>query len=406
MHISPKRRRGALISTASITTAWIVIVAVGGAGRAAGGRSLAAETGKPPETIVGKARFEPTAEEATLPEPFRLEKHDFDFTQAPIEDPSKVIRVWNVTFPSPVSTPEPNNNTVHCEYFEPLAPGKHPGVVMLHILGGDFPLSRLFCRSLAHAGVAALFVKMPYYGPRRQPESSARMVSTDPRETRRGMIQAVLDVRQGVAWLGERPEVDARRLGIMGISLGGITAALAASAEPRLENVCLVLAGGGVGEVAWRSPYLSKVRDRWLAEGGTRESYFEALRMVDPVTHASRVRGRRILMLNADHDEIIPRACTEALWRELGEPEIVWWRAGHISAAWYLTQGLALGQILRRITDQERGWRVSVARGAVARLPGQLGEPAHSVRAWVSPRPGGGQTGGNPRFFLVPGDYH
>lgn len=293
-----------------------------------------------PDIVRGAVRFAPSADEADLAEPFRLDAHGFEFIQTRLPDPSKTIDVSEVTFPTPKPTPHPNNNTVYCEYFRPSTPGKHPGVVVLHILGGDFPLSRVFCRSLAHAGVAALFVKMPYYGPRRQPDSSARMVSIDPHETRRGMIQAVLDVRQAVAWLGSRSEVDDRRLGIMGISLGGITAALAASAEPRLSNVCLVLAGGGIGEVDWNSPHLAKVRDRWLAHGGAQEAFFEVLKSVDPVTYAARVRGRRILMLNADQDEIIPKACTDALWRALGEPEIVWWRAGHISAARYIFQGI------------------------------------------------------------------
>ena len=75
--------------------------------------------------------------------------------------------MWNVTFPSPVVTPFEANNTVHCEYFQPKRAGKHPAVIVLHILGGDFPLSRLFCNRMAQQGVAALFVKMPYYGPRR-----------------------------------------------------------------------------------------------------------------------------------------------------------------------------------------------------------------------------------------------
>ena len=94
-----------------------------------------------------------------------LAPHSFSFMQRRLDDPSQVLKLWEVTFPSPVVTPHPNNNTVHCEYFQPLAAGKHPGVIVLHILGGDFALSRLFCRSLAHHGVAALFVKMPYYGP-------------------------------------------------------------------------------------------------------------------------------------------------------------------------------------------------------------------------------------------------
>lgn len=293
-----------------------------------------------PGQVSGTVHFNPAPNEPELPKHFRLEPHDFTFQQTPVDDPSRVLRVWNVTFPSPVVTPHANNNTVHCEYFQPGTAGQRPGVIVLHILGGDFVLSRLFCRALAHEGVAALFLKMPYYGPRRQPEVKARMVSLDPDETVRGMTQAVLDVRQATAWLASRPEIDSGQLGIMGISLGGITAGLAASAEPRLQNVCLILAGGDIGEVAWNSPHMKQLRQRWEAAGGNKESLVELIRPVDPVTYAANVRGRRILMLNAAYDEVIPPACTTSLWKALGEPEIVWWDAGHYSAAMYITQGL------------------------------------------------------------------
>jgi dienelactone hydrolase len=189
--------------------------------------------------------------------------------------------------------------------------------------------------------VAALFLKMPYYGPRRQPDSDLRMISTDIRVTAAGMRQAVLDTRQAAAWLASRPEIDAERMGIFGISLGGITAALAATAEPRFQNVCMMLAGGDIGQVAWTSRELKPLRSRWTAEGGTREQFFEILKTVDPVTYADQARGRHMLMLNASHDELIPKSCTESLWQAFGRPEIVWYDAGHYSAMLYLFDGLA-----------------------------------------------------------------
>jgi dienelactone hydrolase len=294
-----------------------------------------------PAERTGEVVFEPAAKERDLPKQFQLERHTFSFEQRPLATSSTAFEMWSVTFPSPVVTPHVNNNTVHCEYFRPLSPGRRPGVIVLHILGGDFDLSRLFCRALAQQGTAALFVKMPYYGPRRQPGSTARMVSGDPQETIRGMTQAVLDVRQAAAWLAAQEEIDGQQLGIMGISLGGITAALAATAEPRLEKVCLLLAGGDVGRVVWDAPFLKGLRERWLAAGGTKESFLEAMRAVDPVTYGQNVRGRKILMLNASRDELVPRACTESLWRAFGEPEIIWWDAGHYSAARHLFDALA-----------------------------------------------------------------
>lgn len=294
------------------------------------------------ETRSGEVRYRPADDESRVAERFRLAPHQFHFDQRPLATSSKSFAIYEVKFPSPVLTPHENNNTVFCEYFRPTAAGgKRPAVVVLHILGGDFDLSRLFCRSLATNGTAALFLKMPYYGPRRQPGAPSRMVSDDPRQTVEGMTQAVLDIRRGAAWLAAQEEVDPDQLGITGISLGGITSALAATAEPRFHKVCLLLAGGDIGQVAWESPELKGVRQRWLATGGTRESLLEVMRSVDPVTYAASMKGRKILMLNAAHDEVIPKSCTMSLWKAFGEPEIVWWDAGHYTAVRFIFDGLA-----------------------------------------------------------------
>src|SRR5215211_855046 len=120
-----------------------------------GGTALAGEI------RTGTAKFIPTVDEASVPERFRLPPDEFRFEQTPLKTYSKSFEIFEVKFPSPVETPHLNNNTVHCEYFRPRCEGKHPGVIVLHILGGDFDLARLFCRSLAAEGTAALFLKMP-----------------------------------------------------------------------------------------------------------------------------------------------------------------------------------------------------------------------------------------------------
>lgn len=294
---------------------------------------------KPPRS--GHFDYAPAADESRVPLHFQMPGRQFGFQQDFLPTVSPSFEMSTVTFPSPVETPHVNNNTVHCEYFRPLGAGKHPGVIVLHILGGDFDLARLFARSLASRGTAALFVKMPYYGPRRQPDSPVRMVSLEPEQTVKGMTQAVLDIRCAAGWLRAQEEIDADQLGIMGISLGGITSALAASAEPRFSKVCLLLAGGDMAKVAWESKELEKLRAKWTAGGGTKESLAELMKPIDPVTYAANCRGRTILMLNASRDEVIPRACTESLWHALGEPEIQWWDAGHYSAMRFIFDGLA-----------------------------------------------------------------
>jgi hypothetical protein len=302
------------------------------------GFSLAAALPPPRE---GEVRFELTDKDATVPELFRMEPHSFKFHQEFQKTASTAMQISLVTFPSPVETAHVENNTVHCEYFRPLAPGKHPAVVVLHILGGDFELSRLFCRQLAQQNVAALFLKLPYYGERRPAGKDVRMISEDPESTVANMRQGILDIRQAAAWLAGQDEIDANQLGIFGISLGGITSALASTAEPRFQKICLMLAGGDMAKIAWESPEVKEVRERWIARGGNKEEFYQMLKQIDPVTYGDRVRGRKILMLNASNDEVIPKACTESLWHAFGEPEIVWFDAGHYSAIRFIFDALA-----------------------------------------------------------------
>jgi dienelactone hydrolase len=296
-----------------------------------------------PKQREGAVDYRPSATDDRVAERFRLAAHRFTFKEQVVSEQGARIIASKVTFPSPVVTPHESNNTVHCEYFRPAAlsekgsPAKrYPAVVVLHILGGDFPLSRLFCKGLANRNVGALFVKMPYYGPRRPQGVNVRMISHDPRESVAGMTQAILDIRRAAAWLAAQDEVDPAQLGVFGISLGGITACLAATAEPRFAKVCPILAGGDISQIAWESPELARVRQKWIEKGETKESIVELLKSIDPVTYAENVRGRSILMFNASRDEVIPRRCTDSLWQAFGKPPIIWYEAGHYTAIFHL----------------------------------------------------------------------
>ena len=254
---------------------------------------------------------------------------------------------------------------------------------MLHILGGDFPLSRLFCNYLAQNGVAALFVKLPYYGPRRDPASPRRMISLSPDETVAGMTQAILDIRRATAWLAARDEVDPQQLGIFGISLGGITGALAATAEPRLQNICLLLAGADFTRVPLDSPEMRKVRGK-LPQDHDQQSLGKQLAVIDPVTYAAQARGKRILLLNATDDEVIPRACTDSLWRAFGEPELHWYPGGHYSVLRHIFSALdRVGRFFATTEEPARQHqsagpiRRSRSMAASTRLPGKL--PSRSL---------------------------
>ena len=282
-------------------------------------------------------------DDASVPKRFQLSQANVEVSFAR-EKKFNAYSVRKLTFPSPVKTEHDVNNTVHCEYFQPhWNPGEDtlPAVVVLHILGGDFELSRACCRALSSQGIATLFLKMPYYGPRRPSGKRERMISEDPVKTVARVTQAVKDIRRAADWLESRKEVDAKRLGITGISLGGIVASLTASVEPRFKNSSFVLAGGDFATLFMESTELDDEREAWGSERITAKQVGEALKPVDPLTYASRLKGRNVLMMNGRKDTVIPRVCTDQLWELAGKPEIIWWNAGHHSAAWYLPSGLA-----------------------------------------------------------------
>jgi hypothetical protein len=306
-----------------------------------GAESTAAESAELTYADVpasGTVEFRTNAAEAKVPAIFRLKDHDFSF-KGKVEGLRGAVRVSKITFPSPVTTDFEENNTVPGMYFQPAGKGPFPGVVVLHILGGSFPLSETVANALARKGVAALFIKMPYYGERRRAGNSRRMMSSQVSETVAGMTQAALDIRRATAWLRSRPEIDDEDLGITGISLGGLMSTIGAAAEPRIRKVGIQLAGGQLAQAFWDNPRpeAGELRKKWEQMGGTRESFIEALIPVEPTTYGPLLRDRHILMLAARQDEVFPEASTVALWKSIGEPQIIWLEdAGHYTSLLYI----------------------------------------------------------------------
>ncbi len=287
----------------------------------------------------GTVEFRPGVGEAGVPAQFRLEKAVFGYELEPWSATARYT-VSRLRFPSPITTPDVENNTVHAEYFAPVGVGvKRPAVVVLHILGADFPLSRYLAIRLADRGVAALFVKLPYYGERRPTKgegASRRFLSIEPERSMTSMRQGVCDVRRALAWLASRPDIDAGRLGVTGISLGGIVGSLTTAVDPAATRGVFILAGGDLSRILWEMPDSRPYRKLWLQSGRTREDLKALTDPFDPLTHAAGLKGKKILFMAGRVDEVVPPESTIALWKAAGQPPIEWFDCGHYSAAGYL----------------------------------------------------------------------
>jgi cephalosporin-C deacetylase-like acetyl esterase len=152
--------------------------------------------------------------------------------------------------------------------------------------------------------------------------------------------QTVLDCRCAAAWLAARPEVDAKRVGILGTSLGSFIATLTGEMDRRIRRVAILLGGGGLVDAYYDHPQAAPYRKMWELLGGTKEQVKQLLAPVDPLTRAANLRGRQVLMIAAKRDEIVPPSAALALWEALGRPKIVWYDTTHYGAALYLLAAL------------------------------------------------------------------
>jgi dienelactone hydrolase len=289
----------------------------------------------------GTVHFQPAGDQQNVPERYRLDEHTFACELAPkTELPGCDVDVFWLRFPSPVTSPTPENNTVWAEYYRPRGKGPFPAVIVLDITAGDQRVSRMIATHLAANGIAGLFVQMSYYGPRRPPGSKLRFLSPDVNRTLENVRQTVLDLRRAAAWMASRPEIDAGRLGILGTSLGSFMAALTAEMEPRLGRVAILLGGGGLADAYYDDPRAKALRTVYEALGGSKEKFAKWVAPADPLTCAANLKERKVLMIAARHDEVVFPRMAEALWKASGRQKIVWLDSTHYGAVAYIVPAL------------------------------------------------------------------
>jgi cephalosporin-C deacetylase-like acetyl esterase len=166
---------------------------------------------------------------------------------------------------------------------------------------------------------------------------------------------SVIDVRRVIDWAGGRAELNQEQVAVVGISFGGFISAIAMGIDERIKAGVFITSGGNLGKVA----RLSKTFGRRMGYKGTEEEYRNIQRrykhyldqvaekgfenvttaekgfLTDPMTFASSLRQRPLLMINARWDWIIPKEATIDFWKACGKPTISWLPGTH-TAIWLL----------------------------------------------------------------------
>lgn len=260
-----------------------------------------------------------------------------------------------LTFPSALVTPHPENNTVHCRYFPGRASGIAPGAAVLVMpqwnadSGGHVGL----CRLLAWSGMSALRLSLPYHDRRMPPELHRAdfIVSANVGRTLQVCRQAVLDARRAIAWLHAQGY---DRIGILGTSLGSCLALLTTAHEPLIRAEALNHISPQFADPVWRGLSTRHVRE--AMDGHIELELLRALwKPISPRWFLERLRDRKTLLVYARYDLTFPVDLSQELVRQFGEMniphEVAVLQCGHYStgkAPFKFVDGWILTRFLKR----------------------------------------------------------
>jgi pimeloyl-ACP methyl ester carboxylesterase len=203
-----------------------------------------------------------------------------------------------------------------------------PVAVLVHgYLGGQFSLEqRVFpVEWLLRIGMdVALFV-LPFHGVRADParRGTPPFPGSDPRITNEGFRHAMADFRDLVGWLSARGHPS---VGVMGMSLGGYTTALAATLEPRLSFAVPIIPLASLADFARDQGRLG----RTPAETEAQHRALDAVhRVISPLARTPSIASERVLVIGARADQITPVSHARRLAHHFGA-RLESWPGGHL----------------------------------------------------------------------------
>jgi pimeloyl-ACP methyl ester carboxylesterase len=180
-------------------------------------------------------------------------------------------------------------------------------------------------------GLDVVLFTLPYHGARTPADarfSGEHFAVPDVSRLSEAVREAIYEIRQVMHW---RREETGAPVGVLGLSLGGYLAALAAGlcddvdfAIPMVPPVC-------IGDLAWR--FFTGTRHH--REGGeaalSHDELRRAFRVHSPLSHPLRIPQERVLIVAGRGDRIVPPEHPEALRAHWGGAAIHWFSGSHLA---------------------------------------------------------------------------
>lgn len=225
------------------------------------------------------------------------------------------------------------NNVVHAQHWK-HDDGPHPTLCLIHgFMGSPYLFNGLFFSLpwFFRSGYDVLLYTLPFHGPRAEknsPYSGYGFFMDGFAGFSESMAQAVHDFRSILDYL---ESTGVNRIALTGMSLGGYTSALVASADDRIQavipNVPVVTPDRTIDE--WfPASLLAKLGNR-LAHND-QELAAAAGRYHSPLNYAPLVPRDRRLIIAGLGDRLAPPQQAELLWEHWDRCDFHWFPGNHI----------------------------------------------------------------------------
>jgi len=180
----------------------------------------------------------------------------------------------------------------------PEGKGPHPAVIFCHgFTGNKGETHFLFVktsRELARRGIASL-----RFDCRGSGESEGEFDEVSP-------SGEISDARRALDVLAKQPGIDQGRLGVIGLSLGGLVAACVAGREPAIRSTVLWAAACELWQPEDKSRKQMKSRG-WSDIGGLKlgAGFFKDFGKIDPIREIAASKSA-VLIIHGKGDQIVP----------------------------------------------------------------------------------------------------
>lgn len=242
-----------------------------------------------------------------------------------------------LSFPSPVKSPWPANDTVYAHLVVREGVRGAPAVLVLPVMAApNVWIESRFIERFAADGYAVLWLEMPTQFRRRPDPSqpSGRVfLGRTPKSLARNFRQSILDARRALDVLSARPEADPGRVAVFGVSLGAIVGSMLYSLDPRPCFGFFLLGGSDFPSLLVNSSMTAPfARKLGVVEADVRQAWRE----MDLGARRELNRGKPALLVNARWDDVVPKGNAVKLAEAFPDARQVWVPGGHYSAIVHL----------------------------------------------------------------------